>query len=137
MPSFANTPPFFYLLFLLCIAGLAASAPTTYHLNSPFPYGKLADKILNVNHVSYMIDDLDDDDRVRAYPENHSIPFSDLPIANFELPVIPINNNNTIPDVGTKNIFSFAYRIPNIIKKSLFKKWDSTLVSLRRMREFK
>lgn len=65
-----------------------------------------------------MIDDLDDDYRVHAYPENHSIPFSDLPIANFELPA-PINN--TIPDVGTKNLFSFVYRIPDIIKKSLLK----------------
>ena len=78
MLSFANTQLSFYLLFLLCMASIAASAPTTtYHRHLPsssssFPYGKLADKLLNVNDVSYMIDDLDED-MVRVYPENHSI----------------------------------------------------------------
>lgn len=138
----ANTS--LYLLFLLCIAGLAASAPTTYNLNSPFPYGKLADKILKVNDdVPYMIDDIDDE--VRVYPENHFMPFSDLPIPSFEvLPpvvVVPIIDN-TKPNIGInlkkKNVvFPFVYRIRSIVKKLMFRKWDTTaLVLLRRMRQF-
>jgi hypothetical protein len=113
---------FFYLLFLLCIAGLATSAPTLYHhpqLESPrsFPYGKLADKLLNINDVSYMIDDLDEY-MVGAYPENHSTPFSStLPITRFELP---------LPNVGTNNLFSFAYRIRDIIKQIVTQDWDTT-----------
>ena len=79
MLSFANTRLSFYL-FLLCLASLAASTPITYHRHHPdsrpFPYGKLADKLLNVNDISYMNDDLDDEDMVRVYPENRSIPFS-------------------------------------------------------------
>ena len=120
-----------YLLFLLCLAGLAASAPTIHHhpqLDSlgSFPYGKLADKLLNVNDVSYMIDNIDED-MVRVYPENHSIPFSSAPplIPNFEskLPVIP-----TIPNVGTKNLFSFVYRIPDIFKQVFTQQWDFALL---------
>jgi len=145
MLSFANTHLSFYLVFLLCIAGLAASAPTAHHgnrhshhrLNSgPFPYGKLADKILNVNDrnydISYMIDDLDED--MVRYPEGHSIPFSsDLPIASFEPKPPP--SINTIPNVGTnKNLFSFAYRMPDIIKKVVAQEWGTAaLVRWRTM----
>ena len=136
MLSFANNQLSFYLVFLLCIAGLAASAPITYHrhqLDSPFPYGKLADKLLNANDVSYMIDDLDED-IVRIYPEHHSIPFSSaLPIASFEPKLSP--PINTIPDVDTKNLFSFAYRITDNIKKAVTHEWDSALVRWRKMRE--
>ena len=122
MLSFAKTYLSFNLLFLLCIAGLAASSPITYnhhhrhHLNSrSFPYGKLADKLLNVNDVSYyMTDDLHQDDMVRVYPENHhSTPFSSiLPISSFELPI-------SIKTISTKILVSLAssYRIPDIIKK--------------------
>ena len=129
----------FYLLFLLCIAGLAASAPITYHRHhlGPFPYGKLADKLLNINDASYMIDDLDED-MFRVYPENHSMSFSPgLPIASFE-PKLPAPNQsiNTISNVGTnnlKNLFSFAYRIPDIIKKVFSQEWDTGLVRWRTM----
>jgi hypothetical protein len=135
MLSFANTHLSFYLLFLLGVAGLAASAPITYHrhhLDWPFPYGKLADKLLNVNDVSYMIDDFDED-MVRVYPENHSIPFSVLPIASFE-PKLPVPiNHDTTPNVGTKNLFSFAYRIPDFIKKVVAQEWDTALVRWRTM----
>jgi hypothetical protein len=134
MLSFANAHLSFYLLFLICMAGLAASAPITYHrhhLNSPFPYGKLADKLLNVNDVSYIIDDLDED-MVRVYPENHSIPFSDLPIADIE-PKPPVPINTTTPNVGSTNLFSFAYRIPDVIKKIVAQEWDTALVRWRTM----
>ena len=124
MISFASTRLTFYLVFLLCMAGLAASAPITYHrhqLDSPFPYGKLADKLLNVNDVSYMIDDLDEEGMVRVYPFS-----SALPIVGFA----PIN---TIPNVGTKkNLFSF---IPDIIEKIVAQEWDTALVWWRTMRE--
>ena len=146
MLSFANNALSFYLLVLLGLTGLAASAPTTYHRhqNSPFPYGKLADKILNVNHVSYMIDDVnddDDDDRLRTYPENHSMPFSSsaLPTpTSFDL-TLAAPNNTYVPNIGSKNLFSFAYRIlvPDIVRKSLLGKWDAAaLMLLRTMREF-
>ena len=120
-----------YFLFLLCIAGLAASAPTIY--NHPqldtlesFPYGKLADKLLNVNDGSYyMMDDLDEY-LVGVYPENHSTPFSSVrPINSFEL---------TLPNVNTKNLFSFFYRLPDIIKKVVTEEWKTTaLVRWRTM----
>jgi hypothetical protein len=123
---------FFYLLFLLCIAGLATSAPLTYHrhhlVDSPFPYGKLTDRLLNVNDVSYMLDDLDED-MVRIYPENHSTSFSSaaIPIASLELPLPNVR-------VYAKNLFSFAYRIPDIIKKAVIQEWDTTaLVRWRTM----
>jgi len=141
MLSFANTQLsfYFYFLFLLCVAGLAASAPTTHHRghhlrSRPFPYGKLADILLHVNDrnndVPYMIDGLDED--VRVYPENHSVPFpSGLPIASLEPKLLlPIN---TIPNVGTKNILSFAYLLPDIIKKVVTQEWDTTLVWWRTM----
>ena len=115
-----------YLLFLLCIAGLATSAPTIHHhpqLDSlgSFPYGKLADKLLNVNHVSYTIDDLDEY-WVGAYPENHSTPFSS--INSFELP---------LPNVDAKNLFSFFYRLPDIIKKVVTQEWETTALVRWRM----
>ena len=111
----------FYLLFLLCITGLATSAPITHYrhhlVDSPFPYGKLTDRLLNVNDISYIMDDLDED-MVRIYPENHStsFSFSPVPITSFELP---------LPNVYTKNLFSFAYRIPDIIKKAVTQEWDT------------
>jgi hypothetical protein len=119
------------------MASLAASAPITYHrhhLHPTFPYGKLADKLLNVNDISYMIDDLDED-MVRVYPENHSIPFSStLPIASFEPKLLPVTiDNNTIPNVDTKHLFSFAYRIPDIIRKVIIQEWDTALVRWRTM----
>lgn len=45
-------------LFLLCISDLAASTPVFHrrHLqptDPPFPYGRLVDKVLNINHVAY------------------------------------------------------------------------------------
>jgi len=133
MHSFANTALSFYLLFLLCMASLAVSAPTTYHrhhLHSPFPYGKLADKLLNVNDVSYMIDDFDED-TVRVYPKSHSIPFSALPTTSFDTkPPVPID---TIPNVDIKNLLSFAYRIPDIVKKIVAQEWDTALVRWRSM----
>jgi len=125
MLSLANTYLSFYLLFVLCIAGLAASAPTTHQ---PFPYGKLADKILNVNDrkydASYMIDNFD---TVRVYPEGQSMPISSgLPIASFE-PKLPlsIDSNNT-PNVSTNN--NVASRTPNIIKKVGVHAWGPTLI---------
>jgi hypothetical protein len=71
-----------------------------------------------------MIDDLDEY-MVNAYPENHSAPFSStLPIARFELP---------LPNVGTNNLFSFAYRIQDI-KQMVTQDWDTTaLVRWRTM----
>ena len=119
-----------YLLFLLFISGLAASAPIPHHrhhlLNSPFPYGKLADKLLRVNDASYTIDDFDEH-MVRVYPENHSIPFSSAPpIDNFE-PKLPVPINIT-PNVGTENLFSLSYRIPDIITKVVSQEWDTALV---------
>jgi len=163
MLSFTNTPLsfFYYLLFLLSIAGLAASAPTptTYHrhhLDSPFPYGKLADKLLHINDVSssYMIGDDDDEDRlIHSYPENHSSSLSSFssdllpPIVSLELPAVvlpnllllPMIDDDTTPNVGiitTKNknkntpLFSFAYRIPDIIRKvvTVHEYWDTALV---------
>ena len=136
MPSFANTPLSFFLLFILCVASLAASAHIPHrrhHLDSPFPYGKLADKLLHVNDVSYMIDD-HDEDTVRVYPENHSVPFSSaLPIASFEpkLPVLPIDN--TTPRVGTKTLFSFTNRISDSIKKVVAQEWDTALIRWHKM----
>jgi hypothetical protein len=140
MLSFANTHLSFYFLFLLvCVANLVASAPThnsnhRHNLQSrPFPYGKLADKLLHVNDrnydVSYMIDDINED-MVRVYPENHHsvefVPFSSgLPIASFEsTKLLPV------PKVGDiKNLFSFAYQhIPHIIKKVVVQEWDATVV---------
>ena len=129
----------FYLLFLLCITSLAASAPITYqrhHLlgdSGPFPYGKLADKLLNVNDVSYIIDDLYED-IVRVYPENHSTPFSSaLPISIFQPNLnLPLPSNG-IRNVGTKNLLSLAYRIPDIIKKVVDQKWDTTALVRWRM----
>jgi len=156
MLSFANTQlSFYYLLFLLCVTtGLVASAPTTHHrnrnnnhhnlLSRPFPYGKLGDRILHVNDrnndVPYMIDNLEED-MLRVYPhsENHhnSVPVfpSSLPIPSSEPKLLePIN---TIPNVGTitttvttttKDFFSFAYRLPDIIiKKLVAQEWDTTL----------
>ena len=129
----------FYPLFLLCIAGLAASAPITHHRHhllgdsGPFPYGKLADKLLNVNDVSYMISNLDED-MVLVYPDNHSISSVLVPFANFlpKLPLLPVIK--TIPnDVGTENLLSFAYRIPDIIKKVVDQKWDTTALVRWRM----
>jgi len=89
MLSFLNTHISFYLTiisFLLCITDLAASAPTTIgsdlhrrHLQPidlPFPYGKLADEILNVNRVSYIMKrELDEreEDRVVTYSTDHLI----------------------------------------------------------------
>jgi hypothetical protein len=142
MLSFANTHlSFYYLLFLLCVAGLVASAPTTHnhnghHLHSrPFPYGKLADRLLHVNDrnndVPYMIDNLDED-MVRVYPdfENPSVPSSSgLPIASFEPKLLPV----PIPNVGTKDIISFAYRLPDIIKKLVVQEWENTVVRWRTM----
>ena len=128
-----------YLLFMLCMASLAASAPITYHrhhLHSHFPYGKLADKLLNVNGVSYMIDNFDDEDMVHVYPENRSIPSSSaLPIASFDEPKLPISIDNTsTPNVGTNHLFSFTYyRIPDIIKKVVNQEWDTALVRWRTM----
>jgi len=126
MLSFANIPLSFYFL-LLCIAGLAASAPTTYHrhLDSPFPYGKLADKLLNVNHVSFLIDNPDDEDReIHIYPEDHySIPPFPAPptIASSELK--PPTNT-----IRTKDLFlSFAHRIPDMIKRVVDQEWDTAL----------
>jgi len=101
-----------------------------------------------------MIDDDDDDDEERlihAYPENHSLlpplsSFSDLPpIVSLELPAVvslpnlrllPMIDDDTTPNIGivtsTKNpsLFSFAYRIPDIIKKVLtaHEYWDTALV---------
>ena len=136
MLSFATTHLSFSLLFLLCIASLAASAPTTNHRHhlhglhsGHFPYGKLADKLLKVNDVSYMIDD-NDEDMVRVYPENHLIPISSnlLPIASFE-PKLPLPINKTI--VGTKDLFSFAYLIPDFIKKVVaqsVREWETALI---------
>lgn len=143
MLTFAYAHLSFYFLFFLCFAGLAASAPATHHLpathrrhplhSRPFPYGKLADKLLHVNDrtydVPYMIDDLNED-TVRVYPEDHSVPFSSgLPIASFESkPSLPINA--ILPNVGTKHIFSFACRMQDMIKKVVVQnvqEWDSTL----------
>ena len=109
------------------MAGLAASAPITYHHHHLFPYGKLTDKLLNVNDVPYMIDD-HDEDMDRVYPENHFIPFPALSISSFEpKPQLPII---TPPNTGTKVLFSFAYRIvPDIIKKFVVvREWDTALV---------
>lgn len=123
----------FNLFFLLCIAGLATSAPITHHrqrlLDTHFPYGKLADKLLNVNDRNYdvsdMIDDFDEDMLVHVYPENHSLPSfsSALPISRFELP--PPTRN-----VCTKNQFSFLYHIPDIIKEVITREciWETALV---------
>ena len=128
MLSFANTRLSFYL-FLLCLASLAASTPITYHRHHPdsrpFPYGKLADKLLNVNDISYMMDDDFDADMFRVYPESQSIPFSSaLPITSFEL---PLRIKTTIPNVDSKSLFSFVYRIADIIKKIFIPEWDSAL----------
>ena len=118
-----------HLLFLLCIAGFAASASISHHRHrhhldsSPFPYGKLADKLLNVNDVSYVLDDDLDEEMVRVYPESQSIPSSSaLPIARFELPlriktIIPAN-------VGIKSLFSSAYHIADIMKKVVIQEWE-------------
>ena len=130
MLSFANTHFSFYL-FILCIAGLAASAPITYrhHLDSPFPYGKLADKLLDVNIVSYTVDDDLDEDIVRIYSSPGP------PIASFDpmQPVLLPIYDTSIPNIGiTKNnilsSFDFAYRIPDVIKKVVVREWDAALV---------
>ena len=128
---------FFYLLFLQCIASLAASAPVTHHRHrlqsSLFPYGKLADRILNVNDASYIIEDLDDEDMLHVYPENQSVPFSSaLPIAASFQPV-PVPPSNTIPNVSAENLFSFAFHITDIVRKVVIKEWDTALVRLRKM----
>lgn len=150
MLSFANAQLSFFVLFFLCFAGLVASAPATHnrhHLHSrPFPYGKLADRLLHVNDrnydVSYMMDsDGHNEDIVRVHPEDHSLPFSPglpitAPITSFEpKPSLPVN---TIPnvDTGTKNILSFAYRMQDIIKELVVQnvqEWDTTLIRWRAM----
>lgn len=124
----------FYILFLLCIAGHVASVPIASHRHhlqhhsGPFPYGKLANKLLNVNNNEYMIDDLDEDiDRV--YPENHSPPFSSLrlPISSFELK-LPLPVNTILPnDVDSKNLrlLSLPCRMLDIIKKAVTQEWDT------------
>lgn len=144
MLSFANNHLSFCFLFLLvCVVSLVASAPTTSHNSNhrhnlhsrPFPYGKLADKLLHVNDrnydVPYMIDDVNED-MVRVYPEKHhhsveSVPFSssDLPITGSEPTKLMV-----VPKVGDiKNLFSFAYQhIPHIIKKVVVQEWDATVV---------
>ena len=118
----------------------------------PFPYGKLGDRLLHSNDrnndVPYMIDNNNlDEDMVRVYPNsaNHhnSVPLfpSSLPIAppssgSGSEPLLPIK---TTPKVGittttttTKDvIFSFAYRLPDIIKKFLDQEWETTLVRWR------
>lgn len=146
MLSFANNIHLsFYLVFLLCIAGLATAAPSTPHGNhhgphhshhlqhsSPFPYGKQADKLLNVNDRNYDVSDMidePDEDMFRLYPEDHSNPLSSgPPIASFE-PPLPIN---TTPNVGTKkNLFSFAYDMPDIIKKVVVQEWGTALFRWR------
>ena len=67
--------------------------------------------------------------------ESRSIPkiiryYSVLPIASVSV--------YTISNVGTKNLFSFAYRIPDkdmIKKKVVTQEWDTALVRLRTIRE--
>jgi len=79
-----------------------------------------------------MINDLDED-TVRVYPENHSIPFSSaLPIASFE-PKLPVPIDHTTPNVGTKTLLSFTYRIPGVIKKVVTQEWDTALVRWHKM----
>jgi len=138
MLSFAKTHLSFCFLFLLCVAGFVACAPATTHhrrhLHSgPFPYGKLADKLLTVNDrnydVPYMNDNLEED-MVRVYPENHSFS-SGIPTASFEPKLsLPFNS---IPNVGIKDILSFAHRIQDIIKNVVIQEWDNTLVGWRTM----
>lgn len=145
MLSFGNNIHLsFYLLFLICIASLATSAPSTLHGNhhgphhshhlqqsGPFPYGKQADKLLNVNDRNYdasdMIDDFDED-MVRVYPEDHSFASeSGSPIASLE--PLPIN---TPPNVGTKkNLLSFTSDMPDIIKKAVVQEWGTALFRSR------
>lgn len=136
MFSFAKTHLSLYLLsILLCIAGLVVSAPTPYHrrqINIPFPYGKLADKILNVNDVSYLIDDREDD-WLLAYPDYATASFSppspaSIPLASPELPALP---PSTAPRVDTMSLFSFVYRIPHIIKQAVAQEWDTAKSLLR------
>jgi hypothetical protein len=123
MFALAKTHLSFYLLsILLCIAGLVLSAPTPYHrrqIDTPFPYGKLADKILNVNEVSYLIDDREDD-WILAYPDDSTAAFSPpIPLASPELPVLP---PSTAPKVDT---ISLVYRIPHIVKQVVAQEWDT------------
>jgi hypothetical protein len=122
----------FYLISLLCITGLVASAPITTthrrHLDSQrsssFPYGKLADRLLNVNDdVSYTMDDLDED-MIRVYPENHTIS-SAIPIANLEPKLSLPTTRSRVRNVGTKNLF---YRIPDIVRNIVIQKWDTAVL---------
>jgi len=58
MLSFVNAHVSFYLALFLCLVDVAESAPASsaFHrrhlqpLNTPFPYGKLADRIFNVQY---------------------------------------------------------------------------------------
>lgn len=147
MLAFAKTHLSFYLLaFILCIAGFVISAPMSasrsYHrhrqaIDPPFPYGKLADKTLNVNHVSYMIDDREED-WILAYPDDDSYwstTFSPdaIPPVKLELPV-PLPN--TIPPTS---LFFFVCRIllPHIIKQVLAQERDIALSLVRAMQRSK
>ncbi|KAF8811214.1 hypothetical protein BYT27DRAFT_7184590, partial [Phlegmacium glaucopus] len=98
MLSFINTHISFYLTifsFLLCIANLAGSTPISinsdFHrrhlqpVDPPFPYGRLADKILNVNHVSYMkreLDDCEEDSVDHLIPSTTAIPNQQEPLSD-------------------------------------------------------
>lgn len=141
MLSFAKTYlSFYFLASMLCTAGFVASAPTmsaseSYHhrhhrhhlqaIDPPFPYGKLADKILNVNDISYLIDDREEDRVLAYYPDDDNYwttTFSSdaIPPGNLELPVPLLPN--TIPESRhPKSLFSFVRRIllPHIITKQV------------------
>lgn len=131
--------------FLLCsITCLVASAPTSmtttsataYHrrqIDLPFPYGKLADKILNVNDVAYMIDDREDDG-VFDYPD-YDYSIADLPAISI-LPPPPVSHPELppAPSTITIDIPSFASRIPLIVKQV---ELETALVVLRTMHKVK
>jgi hypothetical protein len=139
MLSFSRTHLSFYLSFILYIACLVASAPTptTYHrhqVDMPFPYGKLAEKMLNVNDISYTIDDREED-WLSAYPDYPTAFLDDddddLPVIPPTRPVLPI----IIPKVETRSLSSFVYRLPHLINHAVAQEWNTALVLLRSMRK--
>ena len=114
MPSFGKTYLSFYFVFLLCIVQLVASLPaadSSFHrrhlqpIGPAFPYGKLADRILNVNDVTYVKRDVDEreEDNVAAY----ALP--PIPPASLQ--------PSAIPKIGIiKSVLYMVYRIPDVIE---------------------